>query len=56
MEKILEEHVLGGKPKIEWTARFDEGESNNSWASKSVSCWPIAVFINPENIDDYLAR
>ncbi|MBN1364581.1 MAG: NADH-quinone oxidoreductase subunit NuoF [Syntrophaceae bacterium] len=55
MEKIMEEHVLGGKPKVEWTARFNEGEFKQLMGKQKRIVLANCGFINPENIDDYLA-
>lgn len=55
MEKIIEEHVLGGKPKQEWTARFDEGEFKELMGKQKRIVLANCGYINPERIEDYLA-
>ena len=55
MEKILEEHVQGGKPKLEWTARFDEGETKNLMSKQKRIVLANCGVIDPEKIEDYLA-
>jgi NADH-quinone oxidoreductase subunit F len=56
IEKIVEEHVLGGRPVDKWLVKLDEGETQKLWAKQKRIVLANCGTIDPENIDDYLAR
>jgi NADH-quinone oxidoreductase subunit F len=56
IEKIVEEHVLGGRPVDKWLVRLGEGETQKLWAKQKRIVLANCGAIDPENIDDYLAR
>jgi NADH-quinone oxidoreductase subunit F len=57
-ETIVEQHVTGGEPIVEWT--FEQGESADAFQSFSGKQVKIVMRncgeINPEDIDEYLGR
>ncbi|HDQ73005.1 MAG TPA: NADH-quinone oxidoreductase subunit NuoF [Chloroflexi bacterium] len=57
-EKIVEQHVVGGEPVVEWT--FEEGEYAEDVQAFLGNQVRIVMrncgLINPEDIDEYLAR
>jgi len=56
IEKIVEEDVKGGKPVDKWLTKLDEGELKTLWAKQKRIVLANCGSIDPENIDDYLAR
>ena len=57
-ETIIEQHIVGGDPVLEWT--FEEGESAEAYRSYTGKQVKIVMRncgeINPEDIDEHLAR
>ncbi|MGD2145619.1 MAG: NADH-ubiquinone oxidoreductase-F iron-sulfur binding region domain-containing protein [Anaerolineae bacterium] len=57
-ETIIEQHIVGGEPILEWT--FEQGESADAYRSYTGKQVKIVMRncgkINPEDIDEYLAR
>jgi NADH-quinone oxidoreductase subunit F len=54
-EKIINEHVIGGKPRDKWTVSFEEGETRALMAKQERIVLANCGVINPDEIDDYLA-
>jgi NADH-quinone oxidoreductase subunit F len=55
IEKIVEEHVKGGKPVDKWITKLDEGETQKLWSKQRRIVLANCGTIDPEKIDDYLA-
>ncbi len=55
IEKIVEEHVKGGKPVDKWLSKLDEGETQKLWSKQKRIVLANCGTIDPENIDEYLA-
>ncbi|MCK9463095.1 MAG: NADH-quinone oxidoreductase subunit NuoF [Proteobacteria bacterium] len=56
IEKIVAEDVLGGKPVDKWLVKLDEGEGQKLWGKQKRIVLANCGAIDPEKIDDYLAR
>jgi NADH-quinone oxidoreductase subunit F len=55
MKKILDEHIVGGKPCEKWLAKLDEGEVHELLKKQKRIVLLNCGRIDPEQIDDYLA-
>jgi NADH-quinone oxidoreductase subunit F len=56
IEKIVAEDVAGGRPVDKWLVKLDEGEAQKLWGKQKRIVLANCGSIDPENIDDYLAR
>ncbi|MBI5443630.1 MAG: hypothetical protein HY900_20775 [Deltaproteobacteria bacterium] len=54
MAKIWEEDVAGGRPRLEWTADFAQGEVRDFFAKQKRIVLANCGRIDPESLEDYL--
>ncbi|MDD5306558.1 MAG: NADH-quinone oxidoreductase subunit NuoF [Deltaproteobacteria bacterium] len=55
MGKIIDEHVVGGVPRAQWIAKYDEGETKDLMGKQRRIVLANCGVIDPEKIEDYLA-
>jgi len=55
IQKIIDDHVVGGKPRDKWTVSFDEGDTQKLMGKQARIVLANSGVIDPEKIEDYLA-
>ncbi len=53
--KIVEDHLIAGKPRDKWIVSYDEGDTQTLMAKQERIVLANSGIIDPDEIDDYLA-